>query len=128
MILNKFMRCISRTKTGYISCTHYPILHFLGNILHVLQHRLLHKTQVNSLRTEEILVDAPHRAVEKAWMFNDTLEQITCQLCPWKLTEGGLEQLTSNRIFSLPSSGQGMYKILQTLFGFSLRFDGITID
>ena len=39
---------------------------FLGSILHVLQHRLLHKTQVNSLRTKETLVGAPHKAVEKA--------------------------------------------------------------
>ena len=49
MILNKFIRFISRAKTRYISCTHYPILHFLGRILRVLQHRLLRKTQVNSL-------------------------------------------------------------------------------
>ena len=70
MILNKFIRFISRNKTRYISCTHYPILHFLGSILYVLQHRLLHKTQVNSLRTEKILVGAPHKAVERPSMFN----------------------------------------------------------
>ena len=64
MILNKFIPFISRAKTHYISCTRYPILHFLGSILHVLKHRLLHKTQVNSLRMEEILEDAPHKAVE----------------------------------------------------------------
>ena len=72
MILNKFIRFISLAKTRYISCTHYPILNFLESILQVLQHRLLHKTQVNSLRTEEILVDSLHKAVEKAWMFNGT--------------------------------------------------------
>ena len=65
MILNKFIRFINRAKTRYISCTHYPILHFLGSILHVFLHRLLHKRQVNSLRMEEILVDAPHKEVEK---------------------------------------------------------------
>ena len=72
MILNKFIRFISRAKTRYISCTHYPILLFLGSILHILQHRLLHKSQLNSLRTEETLVDTSHKAVEKAWMFNST--------------------------------------------------------
>ena len=66
MISNKFIRFTNRANTRHISCTHYPILHFLGSILHVLQHRLLHKTQVNSLRTEEILVGVPHKAVEKA--------------------------------------------------------------
>ena len=28
MILNIFIRFINRVKTSYISCTHYPILHF----------------------------------------------------------------------------------------------------
>ena len=72
MILNKFIRLISQAKTRYIFCTHYQILHFLGSILHVLQHRLLHNTQVNSLRTKETLVDATHKAVDKALMINDT--------------------------------------------------------
>ena len=30
----------------------------------------MHKTQINSLRTKETLVDAPHKAVEKARMVN----------------------------------------------------------
>ena len=72
MILNKFIRFVSRAKTRYISWTHYPILHFLGSILLILQNRLFHKTQVNALRTEEILVDAPHKAAEKVWIFNGT--------------------------------------------------------
>ena len=70
IILNKFIRLISSAKSRYISCTQYPILHFLGSILHVLHHHVLHKTQVNSLRKEELLVDAPHKVVEKEWMFN----------------------------------------------------------
>ena len=41
-------------------------------MLHVLQHRLLLKIQVNSLRTKETVVDAPHKAVEKAWMIKGT--------------------------------------------------------
>ena len=85
MILNKFIRLISRIyKTlCYKSQSLFKIrsphitrcviflalainLALLESILHVLQHRLLHKTQVNSLRTKETLVDAPHKAMEKA--------------------------------------------------------------
>ena len=70
MILNKFIWFISQAKTHFLNSL--SILHFLWSILHVLQHRLLYKTQVNSLRTEDTLVDTPHKAVEKAWMINGT--------------------------------------------------------
>ena len=67
MILNKFMRFIIRVKTRYDYFLHsLSIFRFLGNILDVFQYRLLHKTQLNSRRTKETLVYAPHKAVEKA--------------------------------------------------------------
>ena len=51
---------------------------FLGSMLHVLQHSVLHKTQVNSLRTKETLLDPPLKAVEKAGMVNNAQGQMTC--------------------------------------------------
>ena len=61
------------TRQGSLYFLHsLLILRFLGSILHVLQYRLLHKTQVNSLTTKETLVAAPHKAVEKARMVNGT--------------------------------------------------------
>ena len=83
MIVNKFIQFISRTYKGlcYKCQSVFKITHLmrsviflaltinfppLGSILHVLQHCLLHKTQANSLRTKETLVDAPHKSVEKA--------------------------------------------------------------
>ena len=67
MILNKFLQFISRAKTRYISFTHYQFYAYWEASCS-LQQWLLHKTQVNSLRTEETLVDAPHKAVEKEGM------------------------------------------------------------
>ena len=68
MILNKFIRFIiyypSQNSLYFLHSL--SILRFLGSILYVLQYRLLHKTQVNSLGTKETLVDAPQKTVEKA--------------------------------------------------------------
>ena len=83
MILNKFIRLISHIhKSLCYKCQSVfkitrlmrsvifpaPTINFalLESFLHVLKHRLLHKTQANSLRTKETLVGAPHKAVEKA--------------------------------------------------------------
>ena len=70
MILNnKFVRFLAEPR--FVIFPALSILRFLGSILHILQYRLLHKTQVNSLRKKP-LIYAPHKAVEKAWMVNGT--------------------------------------------------------
>ena len=70
------------------------------------------------MRTEEILVDTPHKAVEKALMLNIGTSDLLVMFL--KVSWGGLAILTMNHIFSLPFSGQGCTKKLpdipQTLF------------
>ena len=64
MILNKFIRFISRGKSRYISCTHYQFCAFRKYLAHFATPLIAQDT--TSLRTKETLVDAPNKAVEKA--------------------------------------------------------------
>ena len=92
---------------------------------------LRHKSQVHSLRTKLTLVDAPHKAVGKAWIVNGTEGQTSCYWYPWKLTRGEIATLTMDHIFSLPCSGQRCTKttdIPVTLFSFTFWWNEVCID
>ena len=70
MILNKYIELLAEPRLVFPALTINFAL--FRKQLAFLQHRLPYKTQVNSMRAKETLVDAPHKAVEKEVLVNGT--------------------------------------------------------